>query len=60
MELGSGVGGQGGLRNAENLLSPAWLLLGTIARVESPDSWIDPRHFELSNRKNENIFENDP
>ena len=46
-----------GLWNAENHL-PARLLLGTIARVESPDSWIDPWHFELSNRKpnNENDF----
>ena len=51
--------GRAGLRNVENHLSLAWLLLGTIEQVESPDSWIEPWHFELSNRKpkNENILE---
>ena len=50
--------GRAGLRNAEKHLI-AWLLLGTIARVKSLDSWIDPWHFELSNRKPkyENILE---
>ena len=40
--------GSAGLRNTEKHLPPAWLLLGTIARVESPDSWIEPLHITIA------------